>query len=463
MKRCFTIIIILFSLFFTISSVFSISDETEISLDVTVVPPVCDNDGICEAGETEANCPLDCLPPAPIIPGVSDLTPPTVYNIFVKEITLNSAVIEWEVTEHALCQLFWGESREYEKGVISETNYTIEKHSTSLTDLSAALTYHFKIKCQDRSKNESETRDQKFTTLSPPDITPPANVSNFMAIAGDSLITLIWQNPHDLDFKALKIMRSANFYPRNPSDGIPVYDGRGTSFTDTGLQNGITYYYTAFVYDKSENYSSGATVSAIPFKIKPPPPPIIPPPPIVPPPPEIEKLTLEDFEFWQEGKKLEITKEGLIGANPEKPLITSIDYKKVPEVLKTIMVTLKKLAYIPEGTEKIEEEEYFSFLLRINKEKTAYTATILPPESGIYPLILSIFDYKNQVLKNISGQLQILELLPPEVSIPWRQKSRLIYVLVGFLILAATIYFFRKIKNQIAKPRETKTQNHAKS
>ena len=264
------------------------------------------------------------------------------------------------------------------------------------------------------------------------DTTAPANISNFEAVPGDSQITLKWQNPPESDFKAVKIFRSSKFYPASPEEGILIYDGKGVSFVDTGLINGMRYYYTAFAYDKIGNYASGAIASAIPFKIKPPPPP---PPeeitteeecmeasyywyddtchltPEVIPPLEIEKLTLKDFDFWQEGKKLPLIEEEKIKVKTEKSLTISIDYEKVPEVLKTMLVTLEK------------DEKLFSFLLRVNPEKTAYLATLMPPEeSGIYPLTLTTLDYKNQTLKKISGQLLIEKPEARPRAVPWYKK-----------------------------------------
>jgi len=74
------------------------------------------------------------------------------------------------------------------------------------------------------------------------DTVPPINVSNFEAIAGDEQIILRWENPLGEDFGGVRMMGSTIFYPSSPSDGILVYDSRGTSFTAVGLTNGVKYY-----------------------------------------------------------------------------------------------------------------------------------------------------------------------------------------------------------------------------
>jgi len=443
-SKIFTVIIIISALFTPLSS-FTVSDTTNVNLNVT---PACNNNGICEPalGENYINCPFDCpAPPPPFPPGaafIPDTTPPVIYNLLISEITLNSAEISWDTNEQALCQLFWGKTQEYKEEVISEAAF-YWKHSTKLTKLLPETTYHFKITCRDTNQNESETTDQKFTTLTPPDITPPANISNFEAVAGDEQITLTWQNPPDPDFKAVKIMRSENFYPENPWEGEMVYNDKGTFFVDIGLTNGVRYYYTAFAYDKTGNYSSGAITSAIPYP--PEVPPVIPPvvPPVVPPeivPPEIEKLTLEDFDFWQEGKKIPLIDGKRIEAKTEIPLTISIDYEKVPEVLKTIMITLKR------------GEKIFSFLLRIDKEKIKYLATLILPDAGDYPLNINVLDFKNQTLRGIPGELVTKEIEVITLKIPWyRQCKNWLYILIGLLILGAIAYFIRKLKKQNQK------------
>jgi len=419
------------------------------------VTPGCGN-GICETGENSTNCPADCpAPPAPppAIIGPSGGSSSFIYDIVVTKITSDSATITWKTSlDPALCKLFLGETQEYEKESISEYLPSLN-HTANLRNLSPEMTYHFKIFCQSQFYRD-ETKDQQFKTLKSLDFTPPANVSNFEAIAGDSQITIKWQNPPDSDFKAVKIMRSEKFYPTDPWEGTPVYNDKGNNFTDTGLVNGKRYYYTAFAYDKAGNYSSGAIAAATPQKPGVPPeiPPEIPeiPPELVPP--DIGKLTLKDFDFFQDGKKIQLV-EDKIDIKTESPLTISINYEKVPEVLKTIMVTLEKTAP-PEGGGK----KFFSFLLRINSEKNAYQAIIAPPEAGIYPFIVNVLDYKNQAFKKISGELGITGItkLPTIPIIPWQKKYRLyLYILGGLIILAGMVYLVRKFKSQRLRVKAT--------
>ncbi len=392
----------------------------------------------------------------------SELPPPEIYDIEVVDIRTNSVRINWKTNELSIPQINYGKILDYEKTYIGKSFSIV--NSISLKNLLPKTIYHFEIIAIDRGGNRTSTDDRTFKTLTLSDITPPANVINFESKAEDSQITLTWQNSPDPDFKAVKIMRSTDFYPSNPESGTLIYDSDGIFFTNTNLTNGVRYYYTAFAYDKVGNYASGAIVSVVPFKVSPRSPEEIfiekecieagyywydkachLELEVIPPPPEIEELTLNDFDFIQEAKKLEITEEGLVEIQAEKPLTISIDYEKVPEVLKTIMVTLEK------------DEKSFSFLLRVNKEKTAYLATLVPPEeTRIFPLTLTVLDYKNQIIKKILGSFDIkgAEIL---LSILWYKKYQpYIYIILGIIILAVICYLlYKKYKHQESNKKQT--------
>jgi hypothetical protein len=78
---------------------------------------------------------------------------------------------------------------------------------------------------------------------SEPDNTPPLTATDMVAVAGDGQVSLTWTNPfNDLDWYGTVIVRKLGSYPASYSDGILVYSGTGSSYTDTGVNNGTTYY-----------------------------------------------------------------------------------------------------------------------------------------------------------------------------------------------------------------------------
>jgi hypothetical protein len=98
------------------------------------------------------------------------------------------------------------------------------------------------------------------------DSTPPGPISSLAASRGDARATLSWTNPADNDFAGTMILRKTTGYPTGPYDGTFVTDQLGVSgatdtHVDTGLTNGVTYYYGAFAYDHSYNYSASTNVS----------------------------------------------------------------------------------------------------------------------------------------------------------------------------------------------------------
>lgn len=344
-------------------------------------------------------------------------------------------MVSWKTDKPALCRLSLGDTVDYRKGVIAQTAFGTQ-HSTKITGLVPQTTYHFRLECEDVYKRMAQTPDQIFSTLNLPDTVPPANVSDFGAEASGDRIALDWINPPDRDFAGVRIVRSQKFFPADPWSGAIIYDGAGGSFVDTDV-TAAAYYYAAFSYDTSGNFASGALVSASLGEA--------PPPPIsAPPPPEIEKIGFKDFDFMQKDKGVVNYENGTLSVDDIDPLTISIPYGQIPQVLKTIMVTLQK------------ESKTFSFLLRANKEKTLYTASLLPPAPGNYPFYITILDYKNQALKKIEGQLSVVKAAVRGQARPLREEKIVppaIYVPLT-VIAALLAYIVVKLSRRLRKDKQ---------
>lgn len=91
---------------------------------------------------------------------------------------------------------------------------------------------------------------------------PPNNVSDLNASIGNTEITLTWSDPNDtvidgqtlVTWKGTKLVRKAGSYPVDETDGVLIIDNQvrnqyaSEGFIDSGLTNGVTYYYQAFPY-----------------------------------------------------------------------------------------------------------------------------------------------------------------------------------------------------------------------
>jgi hypothetical protein len=270
------------------------------------------------------------------------------------------------------------------------------------------------------------------------------NIVNLVATPDikNKSINLTWSNPKDFNFDSIRIVKSDVFFPTNPNEGLIIFDGKAEQFVDRQVKENKTYYYSLFVRDSEGKYSSGALAIGLlntrggivlvdPFdgikigrEVH----------------PIIAKLTLKDFDFIQDGRKIENDGE-TIAIDGSKNLTILLDYKKVPEVLKTIAFSLSD----PEDPTKI-----FPFLLRVNKDKNAYEATIAPlGRDGDYKLNIVILDYKNQGLKKLAGNLKAfvfdsvgdiiladkIKLGDKKVSFNWLWLVLAVLLVIVFLII----------------------------
>jgi hypothetical protein len=92
----------------------------------------------------------------------------------------------------------------------------------------------------------------------PPARQPPANVTNFKATAGDSQVRLTWQIPSGVDHVVLTRALTAG------GDAQEVYSGKGTSFTDRGVANGLEYRYLIVSVNSYGDPSSGVAAVVLP-------------------------------------------------------------------------------------------------------------------------------------------------------------------------------------------------------
>jgi hypothetical protein len=321
----------------------------------------------------------------------------------------NQAQISFTTNVLTQSKVQWGFSQDFELGSLQNLFYGYE-HTQVITGLSEGLTYQAKLSANN-STGASVSTNVSFTTILPiTEVGPLPNPSDFEAIATDKDINLSWVNPEDPRFNDVRIVRTEGFYPIDQYDGVPIYEGDGESFVDTTAKKGVTYYYAIFSRSLDGEYSSGALAQArIAIPGEEPVTAVVDPFANLPQAkdvhPMIKALTLADFEFIQDGRNLATVVGNTVAIHGGKNLTVRLKYDKVPEILKTVAFTLE---------DPTDKSKVFPFLLRVNKDKTYYEATIgALGRSGRYGMSVAILDYENNGLMRLNGTLAALAFASP--------------------------------------------------
>jgi len=140
----------------------------------------------------------------------------------------------------------------HSKATVSGTTGTM---SREITGLSIGTKYYFRAYATN-ARGTGYGNVYSFTTL-------PGNPSNLVATTLDKdKVSLTWVKGNGGNYT---IVRRGTTPPANINSGTLIYQGTGTSMTDTGLSHGTTYYYRAWsatTADWSEAYSSSYTASS---------------------------------------------------------------------------------------------------------------------------------------------------------------------------------------------------------
>lgn len=358
-----------------------------------------------------------------------------------------SADISWSTSRYAQFSLRWGKVSAYDLGFVRNDIFKKE-HVTSIDDLEPGTTYVYELIGYSRGGNEYQLSEGSFTTQSAQETSSPQNVSNLEAVVEGDSVRLSWSNPTHGSFSKIRIVRNYNFYPRDPANGYIAYEGTGELFVDAeAFSKYNTQYYTVFTYDDSGNISSGAVImvrmnfselkkddtqtapqqnleesfgnsdtgtSTVVTEIV---------------SADMRDIGFIDVRVLQNNRQIEPI-ENIVRVSNTPPVVLEIPYELLSENLKTILVTVQDL-----------HSPSVSYMLRINKNKTAYQAVLPPFETfGEYLLTFSVYDYKTQLLKTFDGVLQVeSESLTRQV---FRSEFIAWHVVVKFLFLCFLILLF---------------------
>jgi len=130
------------------------------------------------------------------------------------------------------------------------------------TGLTPGIEYTYQVKARDKSPNLNETAFSSPASATPLDA-PPAAPTGLTATAGDTQVSLDWNDNGESDLAGYNVYRSTTL-----GTGYVKVNGTllaSSDYLDSGLANGTTYYYVVAAVDTGSNPSGySSEVSATP-------------------------------------------------------------------------------------------------------------------------------------------------------------------------------------------------------
>jgi len=343
-----------------------------------------------------------------------------------------TAVVHWRTSVPTRSVFEWGKTTSYEIGR-SVAEALSSDHRAYITDLLPGTEYKFRITGQNSAGVSRILTADSFVTLIGPDVSAPSNVRDLRAVAAGKNIVLTWINPNDPDFDHVRVLGNDRWYPGDTADGALIYEGNKERTIDIGaVVPGTTKYYTVFSYDENGNTSSGAIVALMidedgtvhivdfdagSFTEVP------------------AGISLADIQFIQDNRII-VPIGGTISLDGSRALLVVLPYNSVPEHLKSILMTIKS----NDGT-----DASVSFLLRVNENKTAYTAAVAAfGISGAFPFSVSLIVYKVKQIGRVEGILAS-RILPSDNASMWSLFNSMGYFPYFILFLVVLLVIARRL------------------
>lgn len=350
-------------------------------------------------------------PPSPPAPNAgTDTVEGTAARVVADDVRIqtgrSTSTFALATARPARIELRWGRTSAFELGYVVNNTFA-NQHAIELTDLEPGTVYEYELIGYTPFGVATVLDSGTFTTLASTASLPPANVSQFQAVADGSDVQLSWELPTaGQAIQYVRVVRSHFGFPQHPQDGAIVSQGLSETTIDEGvLAQYSPVYYTAFVVDIEGNVSSGAIAlvyasgnqtqrefpAGVPESV----------------PLEIGRSTALDEAtssidvmrvtpgmlmpdaqevFIEQGDRTFTIDQSTITMHSSHPFVVYVPASVVSGNLKSIIVTL---------LDPTDNRIRHSYLLRMNSDRTAYEAVIAPVSvAGQSRIMLEIYDFE---------------------------------------------------------------------
>ncbi len=182
---------------------------------------------------------------------VPDTTSPIISSVSVST-TTTTATITWTTDESSDSRVDYGASSAYGTASTSATLGT--SHSITLTGLSSATTYHYRVQSTDASSNTATSSDATFITATVPDTTAPVLSSISAGTPGQTSTTITWTSDENATTRIAY----------GPTSSYGSYTSLNASLVTShsqavsGLTAATTYHYAVISADASGNTATSS-------------------------------------------------------------------------------------------------------------------------------------------------------------------------------------------------------------
>jgi transcriptional regulator of NAD metabolism len=157
---------------------------------------------------------------------------PSIYDVLISEITLNSAVISWKTNIVTSSKVEYGETISYTDSVEDKDNAKVAKHLIKLNNLKSGTLYHFRVRGIDPESNSIVSDDYSFTTYTLPQIE-----TYQIEEISEKVIKLNWKTNVETDSAIKYTNLETNITKIQGEDGMSSIH----NFNLKGLTPGIEY------------------------------------------------------------------------------------------------------------------------------------------------------------------------------------------------------------------------------